>query len=174
METLDCLIQRLVEVGQQSLEAANAHATLICQGGRVGTVVARRVGNKEAYSPEVLAILNVELAIVGGDNGERLAHRVGNLSLDMLRHGLDVIHHTRHVGEDDMVFTLEDIVRCIASGCNYKCVVDKSLAQNLNSGNLALDGELRGNLDKFFLCHIFVFFCFYRCYRCYKCYRSFL
>ena len=69
METLDCLIQRLVEVRKQSLKTTYTHATLICQGGRIGTVIARRVGDKEAYSPEVLAILDVELAVAGGNNG---------------------------------------------------------------------------------------------------------
>ena len=160
MKSLDCLVQRLVEVREQSLKTTYAHATLIGQCGRVGSVVARRVGDKEAYSPEVLAILNIQLTILGGDDGQRLAHRVGNLRLDMLRHGLDVIHHTRHVGEDDVVLALQDIVGRSACGGDYKGVVDKSLAQRVNLRYLALDGKLRGNLKKFFLVHIFLFLLF--------------
>ena len=157
MESLDSLIQRLIEVGQKSLETAYAHATLICQSRRVGTVVGHRVGNKEADSPIVLAILVVEFAIGGGHHGKGLTHRVRNLRLDVLGNGLDIIHHARHIGEDDVVLALKDVVGRRALGLNDKCIVNKSLAQSLNRGHSTLKGKVRGNLKKFFLVHIFIY-----------------
>ena len=154
LTTLGCLVQRLVEVCQQSLKTAYTHTTLVGQLGRVGTVVARGVGNEEAYSPEVLAILDVELAVAGGNNGERLAHGVGNLLFDMLGDGQDIIHHARHVGKYYMVLTLKDVVGGVTCGGYNKGVVDEALAERLNLDDIALDGKLRGDGNKFLLIHI--------------------
>ena len=45
----------------------------------VGTVVAQRVGDEEAHGPEVTLILDIEFAILGRDDRQRLTHRVCNL-----------------------------------------------------------------------------------------------
>ena len=154
VEALDGLAQRLVEIREQALELTYTLATLIGQRGRVGTVVGRRAGDEDADSPEVLAILVVECAVVGLDDGECLAHRIGDLALDMLRHGLDVVHHRGHVGEDVVILALEDVVGRRAYGVHHEGVVDKTLAQGGDALHLAFEREVRSYLSKFFLCHI--------------------
>ena len=145
MEALDGLVQRLVEVRQQGLKASYANTSLICQLGRVGTVVAQRVGNEEAHGPEVALILHVETAVACGYHRERLAQRIRNLRLDVRRHGHDVVHHAGHVGKDLMVLALKDIVGGVARGAHDKGVVDEALAQRLHRGDLTLKGKTLGN-----------------------------
>ena len=71
----------------------------------------------------------------------------------MLRDGDDITHHSRHIGEDIVVFALQDIVRAVTRSGNDIGIVDKSLAQRGYAHNISLKGEERGNLKKFFVIH---------------------
>ena len=156
MESLDGLVQRLVEVSEQSLEAACAEASLVCQLRCVGADRRSGAGNEKTYCPVVLSILHIELSILCRDNGQCLTKRVCNLGLDVLCDGLDVLHHAWNIREDDMVLALEDIVRRVTFSLYDECVVDESLSEGLDLCYGAFQVELAGNVNKCLL-HISVF-----------------
>ena len=66
-------------------------------------------------------------------------------------------HHTRNIGEDGVILTLKDVVRCITFGFYHKCVVDETFTKGLDDFDLAFDYEVRCDVKHSFV-HIICLF----------------
>ena len=50
----------------------------------------------------------------------------------MSGNSLDIIHHSRHIWENIMVLTLEDVIRMTFSSLYNECIIDESRSEGIN------------------------------------------
>ena len=146
VETLDGLVQRIGIVCKHLLEASYALSALETKFQRGGVVYRDGIFDKHTHRPVVGFIVVVWQAFLGKHHRQRLTHGVSscldNLRLHVCGNLHDVVHHAGHVGEDDVVFPLQDIVWSRTLRLQDEGIVDEALAQRLDAHHLALKGKL--------------------------------
>ena len=149
--------ERLVEIAHETVEGAEAQASLAGKFRSGGLVKTARALDKQAHSPPVTpAVLNTELAVRYRDDGKGLAERVGDTGLDVPGDTVYIVHHRRHIRENEVVLALQYVAGLALPFQNDKVsVVDETLAERPDRADLALDGEASGDFLES-VCHIYV------------------
>ena len=152
MEILDGFSQLGGNVGKHRLEFCKGFAHNLCIF-KTYTALGGGIGDEHHDAPIFFSIVIIVGSVLRGDEAQHFAFEVGCASsFEFLAYVGgnfdDVAHEQVDVGEDSDIDVLEHIVGGVARGDNGIGGVDESVAEGMNIGNFALNGELLSDVFK--------------------------